>query len=207
VVCGAGSNCVGVGPDGREARFPALGPVSGDWGGGWDLGMAALAAAARSADGRGPRTVLEKLVPAHFGFTTPAELGLALHRNELDGDRIVELAPLLLAVGPDDAVAHALVERQAAEIVTLARVALERLDLAGTDVEIVLGGGLLRAEHADLVAAIRRDLEPVAPHAQLRVATHPPIVGAALLGLDLLGADDAARDRVRDELSAAALPR
>ncbi|MFC9292271.1 BadF/BadG/BcrA/BcrD ATPase family protein, partial [Streptomyces sp. NPDC057052] len=34
VVCGAGINCVGLRPDGRTARFPALGRISGDWGGG-----------------------------------------------------------------------------------------------------------------------------------------------------------------------------
>ena len=34
VVCGAGINCVGVSPDGRHARFPALGTITGDWGGG-----------------------------------------------------------------------------------------------------------------------------------------------------------------------------
>ena len=33
VVCGAGINCLGVAPDGRHARFPALGPITGDWGG------------------------------------------------------------------------------------------------------------------------------------------------------------------------------
>ena len=64
VVCGAGINCVGVGPDGRHVRFPALGAISGDWGGGFDVGLAALSAAARSEDGRGPRTGLERAVPA-----------------------------------------------------------------------------------------------------------------------------------------------
>lgn len=34
VVCGAGINCVGMVPDGRTARFPAIGRISGDWGGG-----------------------------------------------------------------------------------------------------------------------------------------------------------------------------
>ncbi|MFL5979331.1 MAG: N-acetylglucosamine kinase, partial [Gaiellaceae bacterium] len=66
VVCGAGINCVGVAPDGRRTRFPALGPITGDWGGGLDVGMAALAAAARGEDGRGPHTTLEQIVPAHF---------------------------------------------------------------------------------------------------------------------------------------------
>ena len=79
VVCGAGINCVGVGPDGRHARFPALGAITGDWGGGFDLGLAALSAAARSEDGRGPRTPLEQAVPAHFGLATPRELAEAIH--------------------------------------------------------------------------------------------------------------------------------
>src|SRR5207237_367317 len=38
VVCGYGINCSGVAPDGRTFRFPALGEISGDWGGGRDIG-------------------------------------------------------------------------------------------------------------------------------------------------------------------------
>ena len=60
VVCGAGINCVGVARDGRQVRFPALGSITGDWGGGYDVGLAAVSAAARSEDGRGPRTSLEQ---------------------------------------------------------------------------------------------------------------------------------------------------
>ena len=60
LVCGAGMNCVGVGPDGTHVRFPALGAITGDWGGGFDVGLAGLSAAARSEDGRGPKTALER---------------------------------------------------------------------------------------------------------------------------------------------------
>src|SRR5205814_10051078 len=64
VVCGTGINCVGVASDGRQARFPALGTITGDWGGGTDVGNAALFAAVRGQDGRGPRTTPEQAVPA-----------------------------------------------------------------------------------------------------------------------------------------------
>src|SRR6478735_7838014 len=74
ITCGAGINCVGVGPDGRHVRFPALGEISGDWGGGYDVGLAGISAAARSEDGRGPATALERLVPEHFGLPAPSEL-------------------------------------------------------------------------------------------------------------------------------------
>ncbi len=75
VVCGGGINCLGVGPEGRVLRFPALGRITGDWGGGYDVGLAALTAAARAADGRGPTTMLQHTVPSHFGLADAARPG------------------------------------------------------------------------------------------------------------------------------------
>ena len=97
VVCGAGINCVGVSPDGRHARFLSLGAITGDWGGGYDVGLAAVSAAARSEDGRGPTTTLEHVVPAYFGVSTPSELAEAMHLRRIPQRRVVELAPLVFA--------------------------------------------------------------------------------------------------------------
>jgi N-acetylglucosamine kinase-like BadF-type ATPase len=203
VVCGAGINCVGVAPDGRQARFPALGSITGDWGGGYDVGLAAVSAAARSEDGRGPRTSLEQAIPAHFGLRTPAQLAEAFHRREIPMRSVIELAPVVFAGAADDAVAAEIVERLAAEVVTLARVALERLDLTHETVEVMLGGGLFRSRDPRLLAAIDRGLLGVGPGVSARVTDSPPIVGAALLGLDAVAADEQARDRLRAELGAA----
>ena len=203
VVCGAGINCVGVAPDGRHARFPSLGAITGDWGGGGDVGMAALSAAARSEDGRGPKTTLEQRVPAHFGLSTPLELAEAIHLGRIDPRRVLELAPVVLAEADGDAAAGAIVDRLAEEIVAFARVAVDRLDLAGTPLEVVLGGGLMRAGNGRLQAAIADGLRAVGPDVAARVVFEPPIVGAALLGLDDLGADDAACARARRALEEA----
>ena len=97
IVCGAGINCVGVGPDGRQVRFASLGELSGDWGGGYDVGMAAVSAAARSEDGRGPETSLERAVPAHFGLGTPQELTEAIHTGTIERRRVLELPPIVFA--------------------------------------------------------------------------------------------------------------
>jgi N-acetylglucosamine kinase-like BadF-type ATPase len=204
VVCGAGINCVGVAPDGRHARFPSLGAITGDWGGGGDVGLAALSAAVRSEDGRGPRTSLERLVPAHFGMASPLEVAEAIHLGTLGERRVLELAPLVLAESREDAVAGELVDRLAGEVVAFARVALTRLELAGGDVEVILGGGLMRAGNGRLEAGIEEGLRAIGPAIVTRVVSEPPIVGAALLGLDALGANAAARDRARAELAAAA---
>jgi N-acetylglucosamine kinase-like BadF-type ATPase len=198
VVCGAGINCVGVAPDGRHARFPSLGPITGDWGGGSDVGLAALSAAARSEDGRGPKTTLEQLVPAHFGLRTPMELAEAIHLGRIPSRRVLELAPLVLGEADGDAAAAGIVDRLAAEVVALVRVAVTRLDLARLPVEVLLGGGIMRAANGRLEAAIADGLREVGPCIAARVVSEPPIVGAALLGLDDLGADAAARARLRE---------
>jgi N-acetylglucosamine kinase-like BadF-type ATPase len=203
VVCGAGINCVGVAPDGRHARFPALGAISGDWGGGVDLGYAAVAAAARSEDRRGPRTTLERAVPAHFGLQTPLELAEAFHSGRVSQRRIVELAPVVLAAAGDDAVAAGIVDRLADEVVRLVRVTLERLELAGSGAEVVLGGGVLQSGDPRLLASIEAGLREFDPAATAHVASSPPVVGAALLALDELEATPEAAERLRDELGRA----
>jgi len=203
VVCGAGINCVGVSPDGRHARFPALGAITGDWGGGYDLGLAAVSAAARSEDGRGPRTSLEQAVPAHFGLRTPLELAEAIHAGRLQMRRVIELAPLVFAEAGQDSVAAEILDRLAAEVVALVRAALTRLDLRDQPVEILLGGGVLRSADGRLIDAIEAGLRDVAPKAIVHRTESPPIVGAALLALDAVGADAAAQQRARDELGAA----
>jgi N-acetylglucosamine kinase-like BadF-type ATPase len=203
VVCGAGINCVGVSPDGRHARFPALGTISGDWGGGYDVGLAALHAAARSEDGRGPRTSLERSVPAYFGLDAPHELAEEIHRKRIDARRLEELPPVVFADAQEDAVAAEIVDRLAAEVVALARVALERLELQRVPAEVLLGGGLLQATNGRLIGAIEAGLHETAPAAVVRQAASPPIVGAALLALDQIGANGEAQERLRSELAAA----
>ncbi len=202
VVCGTGINCVGVAEDGRHARFPALGSITGDWGGGSDVGNAALAAAARSQDGRGPKTSLEHAVPAHFGAETPHELAEAIHRGSIPARRLLELPPVVFAEAERDAVAAEIVERLAGEIVAMARVALDRLELRDDAAEVLLGGGLLQGD-GRLTSAVEEQLRALAPRATVATPESPPIVGAALLGLDVLGAGAGAQARAREELEAA----
>ena len=207
VACGAGINCVGVAPDGREHRFASLGPISGDWGGGGDLGLGAVGAAARAEDGRGPATVLAETVPAYFGLVSPAAVAEAVHLGVVGESRLVELAPLVLAAAAaGDAEACRLVDRLADEVVAFVRAAVTRLGLAGEAVDVVLGGGLLRAGHAPLDDRVRIGVLAVAPAARVMVAPHPPIVGAALLALDAVAAPPAATDRLRQAFAAHAGP-
>ncbi|MFD8633898.1 N-acetylglucosamine kinase [Streptomyces sp. NPDC059533] len=203
VVCGAGVNCVGMTPDGRTARFPALGRISGDWGGGGGLADEALWFAARAEDGRGGPTELARALPAHFGLASMRELIEALHLGGIPGGRRHELVPVLFAVAAGgDPVAVALVHRQADEVVTMATVALRRLELLDRDVPVVLGGGVLTARHPQLNDRVAEGLAERAPLARMHVITAPPVLGSALLGLDALGAPPPAHARLRAQFGA-----
>ncbi|AYL36120.1 N-acetylglucosamine kinase [Streptomyces fungicidicus] len=198
VVCGAGINCVGMHPDGRTARFPALGRFSGDWGGGWALAEEALFHAARASDGRGEPTALAHALPRHFGLPDMPALIEALHLGHVAPARRHELAPVLFAVAATgDGVALTIIDRQAEEIVTMAVVALTRLGLLDEPTPVLLGGGVLAARDPRLEGRIRALLAERAPEAEPRVVTSRPVLGAALLGLDRMGAAGEAQGRVR----------
>jgi N-acetylglucosamine kinase-like BadF-type ATPase len=189
VVCGAGINCVGRRADGRTARFPSLGSISGDWGGGHHLAALALWHAARGEDGRGPATALCEAVAGYFGQSTVEQLSAALHLGDIPSERIEELSEVLFEVAAaGDEVAAGVIAQQADEIVALVRVAATRLALLAAPHAVVLGGGVLRARHPLLHDAVVTGIRRIAPLASVDVVTDPPVVGAALRALDALAA-------------------
>ncbi|MFE5395006.1 N-acetylglucosamine kinase [Streptomyces sp. NPDC056568] len=203
VVCGAGVNCVGMRPDGRTARFPAVGRLSGDWGGGWGLAEEALWHAARAEDGRGGPTELARTLPAHFGLGSMYALVEALHLRHVEPVRRHELTPVLFATAADgDPLARGIVDRQADEVVAMAVVALTRLDLLAEETPVVLGGSVLAARHPQLDGRVRELLAARAPKAVPRVVTARPVLGAALLGLDRVAAAPGAGARLRAHFDA-----
>jgi N-acetylglucosamine kinase-like BadF-type ATPase len=198
VTCGAGINCQGIAPDGRTSGFLALGGITGDWGGAYGLGRAALWWAIRAEDGRGPRTALRAVVAGHFGRPAVRDVAVAIHLGKIDEDDLQGLAPPLLATAAaGDRVARDVVGRLADEIVTMAWTVIRRLGLTGQAVPVVLGGGVLTARDPQLLGWITERLAGQAPDARVSVVDVPPIAGAALLGLDRAGAGPGAERRLR----------
>jgi len=114
---------------------------------------------------------------------------------------MVELPPVVFDEAATDPVAAAIVDRLADEVVAMAEVALRRLDLLGEPVEVLLGGGMFQRADSALVDAIRIALSGIGDAITVRSTAAPPVVGAALLALDRLGAPSEAHERVRRELS------
>ncbi len=135
-----------------------------------------------------PTSALLAAVRDHFGVATIEDLIADFHFGRRSTDELRDLAPAVLRLGAFDDVAASLVDRQAAEVVTMAVTCLRRLDLLEAAVPVVLGGGVLRACDPRLMGGITAGLADGAPHARVVPVTAPPILGAALLTLEAAGA-------------------
>ncbi len=189
IVCGSGLNCVGLGPDGSIERFPSLAELSGDFapGGSW-LGVRALGLALRSRDGRGGPTTLAELVPARFGLPDPEAVLTAVYTGELEYGRLFELAEVcLVAAAEGDRPATAAADLLADEVTAMATAAIARLGVEGEEVEVVLGGGIFDNLYAGFTDRVKHGVRAIAPRAVFCRLDGPPVLGAALLGLDALG--------------------
>ena len=204
VICGAGVNAVGVGPDGREARLAGIGDLSGDWGGGYGVGQEALAAAVRARDGRGAPTKLSALVAQALGKRRPIDVTRAMYDGRMSLRRLEELTPVVFAAAAEgDAVARAIVDRLADELAIMAAAIARRLRVASRDIDVVLTGGVFRTDEPGFYARLEERLGALVPHARTRRLTERPVLGAALLGLDALGLrrGGPAEKRLRDRFT------
>lgn len=206
VICGAGVNAAAIAPNGQTARFPALGAISGDWGGSSGLGMAGLMAAVRARDGRGPRTSLSEGVPAHFGLKRPETVTRRLYEGQLAEERLRELAPVVFAAAmAGDAEARAIVDRLADELATMAIALAQRLRMTLERFDVVLAGGVISTPDRRFFDRIRDRVSAALPAATVVKLKGPPVLGAALLALDQLSdAAAEAEPRLRSSLTSAA---
>jgi N-acetylglucosamine kinase-like BadF-type ATPase len=204
VVAGAGVNAVGIHPSGRIARFLALGDYTGDLGGGQHLGIQALGAAVRHRDGRGPATALTTAVPAHFTMRTPEEVAIAVHANEIAYADLHVLAPVVLATAAaGDPVARSLLTGFADEVAIMALALIRRLRLVRADVEVILGGSVLRSADTSVIERIVAAIVAIAPRARVNVLTLPPVFGALVEAYDQVGAPPSTVDMLRASLTSA----
>ena len=164
----------------------------------WGTSRELRAGEANETDGRGPDTALTGYLTGHFGVERVEEITVGIHKGKINDDELIGLAPLLLqAADEGDPVARAVVNRLADEISVMAITAMRRLDLTGQATPVILGGGVITARNPLLMDGITRQLAEAAPRAQVRVIDVPPVVGAALLGLDHVQAPPAAESRLR----------
>ena len=206
LICGQGINGAAVATNGGRVRFAGVGDISGDWGGGTSMGQAGLGAAVRARDGRGPRTELERTIPAAVGLTRPEAVTRAFYDGRLEEARIGDLAPTVFATAiAGDPVARAIVDRLADELAVMAAALARRTGLTRRDPEVVLAGGIFKTNDAAFHAGLAERIRAAIPNARIVRLAAPPVLGAALIALDRLNGglrDPDVQTRLREAIEA-----
>ncbi len=184
VLAGTGSIAFGADRAGHTARSGGYGFLLADEGSGYWLGHQILRAAVRSADGRGPKTLLEPLVFEAFGVGAVPDLIPHVYEKGLPKHRIAALAPLVeQARGRGDTLGAELIETAGHELARAARAVHRQLDLGAEPFPVVMAGGVFKA-CPTLAETIARHLE--LPGARPSLLATEPATGAVALALDLL---------------------
>ena len=144
-------------------------------------------------------------MPAHFGMRRAIDVTLAMYHGRLPEGRVAELAAVAVRAARDgDAVALGLLDDLAGECASFATAAIRRLGMMRLEVPVVLSGGVARGAGELLADRVQDQVRLVAPGAVVSVLHAPPVLGAALLALDLVAPGDLdAAARVRSGIAAA----
>lgn len=186
LVSGTGCNCHGRDRAGRSARVTGEGGLFGEYGGAGDLVVRAVQSVSRAWSRRGPPTRLSELLVAALGARDVEDLleGLAVGRLHARAG----LAPLVFqATAAGDPVAQQAVGWAGQCLADLALGVVRQLDLAREPFDLVLIGSMFNAG-APLTDPLRAAVLAEAPAARLVQLQAPPVVGAALLALEQIGA-------------------
>jgi hypothetical protein len=97
----------------------------------------------------------------------------------------------------------AIISRLVDELVEMARALVRRLRLSRLDPEVVLAGGVFQTDDQSFFDRLEAGILAAAPRASIRRLTAPPVLGAALVGLDRLAPGGATPPAVEARLRAA----
>ena len=172
-------------------RVSGWGPLLGDEGSGYDLGLRALKLACRMYDGREPmETPFMDAIFRHYDLATPGELLRKLNKGDTRS-AVADAAKVVFSLYEQGSpTAVALLESCAEEISLAVRTAIRR-DGSNAEYPLILSGGLVRQE-SPLYAMLKdRLLQPGSGISQITALQVHPAVASAALALHEAGLNDA----------------
>jgi N-acetylglucosamine kinase-like BadF-type ATPase len=186
VVSGTGCNCRGWDKDHkREGRVTGYGVTMGEGAGGTELMHHCMQHIGYAWTRRGPQTALADAIIKYAGAKDLEDLleGYTETRYRIGSDA----APLVFQVAEKgDQVARDLIHWAGCELGEMANAVIRQLEFENLAFDVVLTGGMFKGGPR-LVDPMRTTIHKVAPKARLVRLGTPPVVGAAMIGLETAG--------------------
>ncbi len=197
---GTGSTIAGIGPNGKMLQIGGVGPLSDDKGGGSEMGRAMIASVYRSLFRGGEATILTELLFNELNISSKYDFTDALAQKISDGTFRVGAANRLIfqAAEQSDKVALKLLSDVAENYVGGISCMINELEFAKNDnVHIVLAGSVfVKSEHPALLDSLKSNLIAQNPDYcfDFTILTKPPVAGAVIWALTMLGAENSAKE-------------
>lgn len=185
VIAGTGAIACARAAAGERVRVDGWGPLLGDEGSGYWIGIRAVRAVMRASDGRGPQTALTDAVLQRLEVGSVPELVNRLPLDRTNSEDIAGLAAIC-ARGAEagDTVAQGILLEAGRRLAESAASAATALGLEGS-VPVAVTGSVLG--NPTVRRAFTHELHERLPGARVTGPALPPVLGAALMALDLAG--------------------
>jgi N-acetylglucosamine kinase-like BadF-type ATPase len=184
IIAGTGSIAYTRTPEGNNDRTGGWGWLLGDEGSAFQIGLRALRAVCRAADGVGPPTRLSQIVLEKLESAQIRDLIPAVYRGSWDKAFIARLAPVVLDCAHHDEVAEQIVASQAQALARTAAAAVRQMPWPEHPIPTALSGGLFL--HSGMYRARFLDfLRQEGVHPEPVTLVEEPARGAVLLARQL----------------------
>ena len=172
-------------------RVSGWGPLLGDEGSGYDLGLRALQLVCRMYDGREPedRAFMDAIF-RHYDTKTPFELLRALNKGDTRS-AVADAAREVFALYEQGSATAAALLAQCADEIALSVLTATRRDGKARDYALILSGGIVRKESPVFAMLEQRLLQPGTGISQVTTLQVHPAVASAALALHHAGLEEA----------------
>lgn len=180
VIAGTGSNIFGKNRAGTEASAGGLDYILADEGSAYSIGLFALKTAARSFDGRGPKSLLEAMVLEKLGVASMRKAVDKVYQPSFGKAEIGLFAPLVdQAADLGDTKAQEILKDSGHELFLGVRAVVGKLGMIKESFDVVLVGSVFKSRI--VLDQFQKEVRDYVPGARFVFPKVPPSQAAALI--------------------------
>lgn len=181
IIAGTGSIVMGIDSKGKTIRSGGWGGLISDEGGGFKIGLHAIAAVMQEHDKVIAPTTFTKKLLAHFQLATPEDFVDLLYLDDtIPVDQVASCAPFILeAWANGDEAARTIVEAELEKLVCLV-VGISR-QMGSEKFRLSVAGSLL-TKSSDYFNALKEKLSAALPQVEVSAPLYDPVIGAIIIG-------------------------
>jgi len=184
IICGTGSNCLGVNDKGKEVNVNGWDYILGDEGSGYEIGVKALKAVMRAYDGRGEKTLLSETIMEDLKIKTITKLVSWTYGSAFFKVRIAALAKTVCSTAEmGDEISIRILKEEAMEAINSISIVVQKLGLAKKEFDLVFVGNVFKCDKF-FKSILMKEVKARFKKVNFKPLTEKPVQGAIKLALD-----------------------